>query len=106
MNIRQRNVALCIVLTIVTCGLYSLYWMYCLHQDVSTLSNTQTSAGKAILLMLLTCGIYMFFWMYQQGKLIEQKRHGSQAVVYLILSIFGLSLVSLAIMQSDVNQLA
>ena len=106
MSGKQRSVALCVVLTIVTCGLYGLYWMYCLHQDVCTLSETKSSAGMAIVLMLLTCGIYMFFWMYQQGKIIEQRRHGSQAIVYLILSIFGLSLVSLAIMQSDVNQLA
>lgn len=54
MSVKQRSVALCVVLTIVTCGLYGLYWMYCLHQDVCTLSETKSSAGMAIVLMLLT----------------------------------------------------
>lgn len=33
--IQQRNIALCIVLSIVTCGLYGLYWYVCLTNDTS-----------------------------------------------------------------------
>lgn len=108
MKIKQRSVGLCILLSFVTCGLYGLYWMCCLHKDVSKLAKKPSSAGKMMLLTLVTFGIYMFYWMYKQGKTIDQIRqvNGSQAIVYLLLSLFGLSLIALAIMQSDVNQLA
>ena len=104
----KRNVAICILLSIMTCGLYSFYWIYCLHQEVHSLDKQEhSSAGMALLLMFLTCGIYLFYWMYQQGKIIDRLKgiQSSQAMVYMVLSIFGLSLVSLAIMQADVNQL-
>ena len=29
---QNRSVAMCIVLSLVTCGIYALYWMYCIHQ--------------------------------------------------------------------------
>ena len=34
MQIPRRNIALCIVLSIVTCGIYGLYWLLCLAEDV------------------------------------------------------------------------
>ncbi len=67
--IQQRSVAVCIILTIVTCGIYGLYWFICLTNDANTASNTfGTSGGMAILLTIVTCGIYSFYWAYKQGK--------------------------------------
>ena len=31
----QRNVALCVILTIVTCGIYGIYWFICLVNDLN-----------------------------------------------------------------------
>lgn len=39
--IQQRNIAMCIILSIVTCGIYGLYWYACLTND------TNTAAGQA-----------------------------------------------------------
>ena len=58
-HIEQRNIALCIILSIITCGIYGLYWIYKLTEDVNTLKGdpNATSGGIVILLGIITCGI-------------------------------------------------
>jgi hypothetical protein len=111
--VQQRNLGLAILLSIVTCGIYSLYWMYVLTNEVSQLTGEKTfEGGKVILLSIITCGIYTYFWYYQLGQLIAKaqelkgKTPKDNGVLFLVLCFFGLSIVNLAIAQNDVNQLA
>lgn len=66
----------------------------------------------SILLSFVTCGIYSFYYWYQNGKLMEEanQRKGvngsSNSILYLILSIFGLSIVNYVLVQSDINKYA
>lgn len=110
---QQKNIAVSIVLSIVTCGIYAIYWFITLTNDVNTLKNDSeaTSGGKAFLFSIITCGIYGLYWAYKQGvKLDEIKKSrgletGNNAVLYLILSIFGLGIVGYALMQNEINKL-
>lgn len=111
--IEKRNIAVCIILSIVTCGIYGIYWFIKLNDDVNTASNTYgTSGGMAFLLTLITCGIYGFYWAYKQGEKIDaaKNRRGipssNSGILYLLLTIFGLSIVAWALMQSELNQMA
>lgn len=111
--IQKRSVAVCIILSIVTCGIYGIYWFICLNNDTNTASNTfGTSGGVAFLLTLVTCGIYGFYWAYKQGEKIDAAKASrgiptsNSGIVYLLLSIFGLSIVAWALMQNELNQLA
>lgn len=112
--IEQRNIALCIILSIVTCGIYGLYWIYKLTEDVNKLKGdpNATSGGIVILLGIVTCGIYMWYWLYKQGDNLDQIKasrglpSSSSGLLYLILAIVGLSIVSYALMQNELNQLA
>ena len=58
--IQQRNIAVCIILSIVTCGIYGIYWFIVLSNDTNTVSNAEnaTSGGVAFVLSLITCNIY------------------------------------------------
>ena len=38
-GIQQRNIALCIILSIVTCGIYGWYWLYTMTEDTNRLSR-------------------------------------------------------------------
>lgn len=111
--IQQRNVAVCIILSILTCGIYGIYWFICLNNDANTASNTfGTSGGMAFLLTLVTCGIYGIYWAYKQGEKIDaaKNRRGipssNSGILYLLLSLFGLSIVAWALMQNELNHLA
>ena len=111
--VQQRNIALCIVLSIVTCGIYGIYWFICLSNDANTVSRTNgTSGGTAFLLSLVTCGIYGFYWMFKQGEKLDAAKtakgmpSSNSGIIYLVLAIFGLGIISFALMQDSINKLA
>ena len=60
---RPRSVGLCIVLSIITCGIYGFYWLYCLNEDVNEITERPgTSGGLVVVFSLITCGIYSLYW--------------------------------------------
>ena len=111
--VQNRNLAVCIILTIVTCGIYGIYWFICLNNDSNTVSNepNPTSGGIALLLTIVTCGIYGIYWMYKVGNQLDKacQQRGMPAstrgVLYLVLSIVGLGIVSYALMQDTINKI-
>lgn len=108
----QRSVGMCIVLSIVTCGIYALYWYACLTRDVNEVTRGAKTAegGMAVLLDIVTCGIYGIYWAYRAGERLDAERtangapYGNLALVYLLLSIFGLGLIAYALVQNELNQ--
>ena len=110
----KRNIAVSIILSIVTCGIYNIYWFICLTNETNLASgrNQDTSGGLAFLFNLLTCGIYGIYWSYKMGEKISEARvqRGLSAdnnfpIIYLLLSIFGLSIVTHALIQNELNNL-
>lgn len=114
MNITKRDIAVCIILSIVTCGIYGIVWFIQLTDDVRNASEDTefTSGGVAFLLSLVTCGIYEIYWAYKMGEMMKKAEEKNNlevkdnAVVYLLLSIFGLSIIVYALIQSDLNKIA
>lgn len=110
--IKERNIVLCIVLSLITCGIYSIVWFISLTDDVRVASGDNTlSGGKAFLFTIITCGIYSFFWAYKMGKAmaIAKAKDGingeDNSVLYIILQIFGLGIVNYCLIQNDLNNL-
>lgn len=104
---KKRSVGLAILFTIITFGIYGLYWFICLTNDSNKLSRIKTAGGaKAILFTILTCGVYQFYWFYMLGKKIEAYDNSSSGVVHLLLSLFGLGIISYAMAQSTINRFA
>ncbi|PWW08623.1 uncharacterized protein DUF4234 [Paenibacillus cellulosilyticus] len=112
-HVTQRSIALSIILSLVTCGIYAIYWFIVLTNDVGKLSGDNNfTGGKHFLLTLVTCGIWSYVWAYQVGKHVEEAQrqrgmHSSDnSILYLVLTFFGLGIVAYAIAQSDVNKMA
>lgn len=112
--IKKRNIAVCIILSIVTCGIYGIYWLVVLNDDTNRAANDPngTSGGMVILFTILTCGIYGYYWAYKMGEKIDyanQARNipsSNSGILYLILSIFGLAIVAYALIQDNLNKIA
>ncbi len=108
---KERNIAVSIILTLVTCGIYGLYWMVVITDDIKEQSgnNKIASGGVALLFTILTCGIYGIYWSYQMGKLLMEakSRNGLTAddnsILFLVLDIFGLAIVNYALIQDGLN---
>jgi len=104
---KERSIALAIVFTIITCGIYGLYWMYKMNEEVNELAGetNYTSGGLVILLWIVTCNIYGWYWYYKMGEKVDQlKKSDSNKILFIVLAIFGLSIINLAIMQDTVNK--
>lgn len=109
----ERNIIMAIVLSIVTCGIYGIYWTYKLVEESNEASGETTpSPISVILLAIVTCGIYELYWYYIVGKRMQVagQRHGVQieerSVLYLILGIVGLAFVNDILIQVDLNKVA
>ena len=112
--IEKRSVAVAIVLTLVTCGIYGIYWFIKITDETNVVANTpdDTSGGMAFLFTLITCGIYGYFWYYKIGDKLDNASVSrgmasqSRGILYLVLGLFGLGIVSYALMQDSINNLA
>ena len=88
--VKERNIALCIIFTIITCGIYGIYWFIVMTDDMNALEpdDYKTSGGMAFLWTFLTCGIYSIYWNYKMGvkmNAIEQKEgrpNGSNHILF------------------------
>ena len=107
-DIAPRNIALCIVFSIITCGIYGLYWIYKLNEEINELAQdpTATGGGLVILFSIITCGIYALYWAYKMGQKCDEIKqvNGSSGILFLILHLFGLGIVAEALMQDTINK--
>ncbi len=101
MEIKKRNVALAIIFTIITFGIYGIYWFVCLTNDSNKISPDKATAsgGLAILFTIISFGIYGIYWNYKLGD----KLTGS-GVLYLILSLIGFGWLNYILAQSEINK--
>ena len=108
----KRNIGISIVLSIVTCGIYGLYWLYKILSTLYMAANKPNKAATDLFLTIITCGIYGIYLMYKAGKIESEawKNYDmpskDDSTVYVILSVFGLLIVACAIIQSNINTLA
>ncbi|MBR3538451.1 MAG: DUF4234 domain-containing protein [Eubacterium sp.] len=110
-TVPYRNIALCIVFSIITFGIYSIYWMVVLNNEIADAAGEPpiVSGGLLVLLTIVTCGIYGIYWAYKQGEKLEKIREmcgrpsGDMQLLLLILALF-IAIVALVIMQSELNQ--
>ena len=109
--VQNRNIALCIVFSILTCGIYMIYWFIVLNDEANRANEepNATSGVVAFLFNMITCGIYGIYWSYKMGQKlyqIGQKRGlaiSDNSIIYLLLSIFGLNY---CLIQNDLNKLS
>ena len=108
LGIAPRSIVTAILLTIVTCGIYGLYWFVVLTNEMNKLSGREqdTSGGMALLLSLVTCGIYTFYWAYKIGEKRDAiaGENASSGVIYLIISLFGFGIIVYALAQDAINK--
>ncbi|MDE7218466.1 MAG: DUF4234 domain-containing protein, partial [Oscillospiraceae bacterium] len=68
----DRSLIAYILLTFITCGFYSWYFIYALARDVNAAcaGDGKSTAGliKLVLLSMITCGFYGLYWYYALGN--------------------------------------
>ena len=106
----KRNIGIYVLLSIVTCGVFSIYWIYCIGNDLYRLNGEESKAGTDILLGFVTCGFYFFYVYYMYGKKLNDIRikYGASpkddSVILVVFAIFTGGIVSECILQHSLNE--
>lgn len=108
---KQRSVGLALLFSIITCGIYAIYCFIVTTDEVKAVSGRYLTSGiMAFLFNLITCGLYGIYWGYKMGEALEDARMsrgqpmGSFPILFLILNLFGLQIITLAIIQGELNR--
>ncbi len=102
---KKRNLILCFVFTFITLGIYTLYWQASLQNAYKDKCGEGFGGGLTVLFSIL-CYIYFIYWNYEAGKrsVMSGITQTDNSILYLVLSIMGLPLVNMFIMQADINR--
>ena len=107
------SIPLYLILTLLTCGLFNLYWNY-LQMEVcnNLLMRIEFRFGYWLLFSILTCGIYHIFYQYKMGSaLVEIQSNRNKPlfdglpVISVVVTVLGLSIVVDCIHQHEINKL-
>lgn len=68
----DRSLLVYLLLSFLTCGIYSLYFIYALARDINAAcaGDGRNTAGllKLVIFSFLTCGLYGVYWYYSLGN--------------------------------------
>lgn len=96
--IKQRSFLTYVLLSICTCGIYSIIFWYMYTEDINEICNGDGHQSPnyllVILLSIVTCGIYSYIWYYSQGNRlqsaankcgIEMQENGTTVLLWMLL---------------------
>jgi uncharacterized protein DUF4234 len=102
-----RGIAVSLILTLVTCGLYNFYWQYRQMLAANEMLHSEKYRFLPWLAFtLITCGIYHVYHEYRMSTDIAEvvgRDPKSEGLIAVLLSVFGLSVIVDAIQQSQIN---
>ena len=109
----KQSIGLGILLTLITCSIYGLYWQY---KQMATLNawlgRNEYSFWLWLLLSLITCGIYGIYYEYKMANGINSVQANNDLafdsnlpIICILLAIFGFGVASLAVQQYQINRL-
>ncbi|OON93434.1 MAG: hypothetical protein ATN33_00450 [Epulopiscium sp. Nele67-Bin001] len=103
----QKNIGMCLLLTVLTCGLYIFYWMYSISEEALLAPNNEwhTSGFMVLVFDMFTCGLYGIYWCYKMSKIFSSGNSDTKPLILLLLWLCGFGWVSLCVIQDDINQL-
>lgn len=107
MNIKSRNAITGIILSIVTCGIYGIYWMFVMAKEAASVKDSADSGILEFILMLLLpfVGWYMLEKKFAEGCAAKGIEHKDNSILFLILGLV-LPVVNFYLMQTELNKLA
>ncbi|MBR5296123.1 MAG: DUF4234 domain-containing protein [Clostridia bacterium] len=108
MQIKPRNIVTAIIFSLITCGIYSIYWTVMLAREAVSVKDKNDEGLLEIILMLFLpfLGFYLAEKKIAEGCAEKGIAHTDNSVIYLILALIGFGIVNYCMMQNDLNKIA
>jgi len=108
----NRSMAICLLLSILSLGLFNIYWAYTVTYEVKeVLDEENLNPIVEAFGAILTLGLYLVYWVYKYEKYIVKisKEEGipckDYGLILSLLSAFFLFPISMIIMQKQLNNI-
>ena len=102
---KKRGIFVMILLTIVTLGIYMVYWQCSFQNQLKEKTGKGFSGVAHFFMILVTFGIYEIYWQYAAGKRLAQQGATDHSVMYILFCFIGLSFLNPYLMQHQANGL-
>ena len=103
---KKRNIILVLVLSLVTFGIYAVYWNCAFQNELKKETGEGFGWLGHLLMCLVTFGIYSLYWQYAAGKRLAKLGAENYSILYLILSLVGVGgIINPLLMQNQANNL-
>jgi hypothetical protein len=110
MAIKNRNIVTCVILTIITCGIYGIYWGIMMIREAISVKDPSDGGILEIVLMFVPYVSCLSFFLTEkklaEGCTAKGIAHEDRSILYLILGLLGLGIVNFCLLQNDLNGLA
>ena len=90
---KTRSAVAVILLTIITCGIYGLYWLYVAMEDMNKVMNRDYLSSGLFLILSIVCPPFIYYVLYKadQGlvEVCEQEgvRYKENFILWLLLTL-------------------
>ncbi len=109
----EVNIPMYVILTIITCGIFNLYWNYKQMETCNYMLKREEFNFLAwFFLSIITCGIYHIYYQYKMGSAIVEIQgnrsfhvNPNLPILSVILTAIALSFVTDLIHQMEINKL-
>ena len=110
--LKNRNIVTVILLSLVTCGIYGLYWIYTTAQELEDAGRSGSSMSPTVLLIVCLFFPYVGYLLF--GMAADQNLNNVRAqrgmptvdnkVLYMVLG-FVIPIVLVILVQNEINKL-
>lgn len=113
MGFKNRSIVSVILLSMFTCGIYALYFVYTVQEELryECPEESLTSGAATIVLSFITCGIYSIYWMYVTSRKMDyivRRDTGfssDDTVLFVLIGVFLTPIAYNALIQNKINNL-
>ena len=109
----ELGIAKAMILSVITCGLYNIYWNYTQFRAMNELlGRHEFDFVKWLVFSILTCGLFHIYYEYKMGSMLQEYLvekgytvNPNLGIIGLVLACFGLTIVADAVYQHELNRL-
>lgn len=105
----EKSIGIAIILCFLTFGIYYIAWVHGICKRIRLLAGESSACGGEVALFFLV-PFYAWYWIYTRSKKLAKAgvNRGialeDRSVINLVLAIVNLGIVSIALIQSDLNR--